>query len=697
MFLGNPFAHDKEERLRGVSSQINAMIHITDGQTHEILDYITAKNIISDNHKKSLEDTLETYDFITFADKRFSEFLEKRNRIIIPDEDGSLVEFVIFEAARYKDTEGYKSQVYTHASYLELKKATILYPDNGFTGTASQHGGRALNDTGWQIGIVEGSGTRTLTISKHTNPYEFLKRIAKEFEVELRFRVEHNGNRITGRYVDLLERVGEWRGREVEFGKDLDSIKRTEKQDIVTALLGLGPEREDGTRIEVLVEDDDALKRWGRIDEYGNLKHLIEPYEIQSERDEMTTEEARRYTRTALNKRINTQVKYECTIVDLEHVPGMQNKKIRFGDTIRIKDTKFNPPLYLEARVFEQTRSIKSQAKKDIKLGDFVEFTEEEVNAIWIMLQREIRKKIDIDTLRDYAEPKKIESDTAPEIKDGENPIWVDTSKRPHVSNVANNGEWVKMTPTTPEEVNAYNKQQVDDKAEQALRDAKAYSENADNINKGVIDVGAIPLRTSITGARLEWDGVNGLVQYDSAGNPVSWIDLDANAHFANAFLSGRIEALEGYFGKNKRVTVGDDGLTIERPDGAIWMQDGLVHQDYTVGGFDPPYMTNGSGQGSTFKAFFDVSTFWDSRDVGMLDGRGTAAGEAEYFDDVRDSDYGWSVRFQRYEFIHSSRYITFGYRVASNPNVGWHTVRLYEGTNLLSIQTVEGGRTNNT
>src|SRR5690625_7648087 len=109
-----------------------SQIHILDGQKDEILDYITAPNIISDNHKKSLEDTLETYDFITFADKRFSEFLEKRNRIIIPDEDGSLVEFVIFEAARYKDTKGYKSQVYTHESYLELTKATILYQDNGF-------------------------------------------------------------------------------------------------------------------------------------------------------------------------------------------------------------------------------------------------------------------------------------------------------------------------------------------------------------------------------------------------------------------------------------------------------------------------------------------------------------------------------------------------------------------------------------
>src|SRR5690625_427634 len=379
-----------------------SQIHILDGQKDEILDYITAPNIISDDHKKSLEDTLETYDFITFADKRYSEHLEKRNRIIIPDEDDSLVEFVIFEAHEYKDTEGYKAQVYANASYLELKKASILYPDNGYTGSASQHAGRALNDTGWQAGIAEGKGTRKLTINNHTNPYEMLKRTAREFELELKFRIEHDGNKVTGRYVDLLERVGQWRGCEVEFGKDLDGIRRVEQQDIVTALLGLGPEREDGTRIEVLVTDEDALQRWGRLDEHGNLKHLIEPYEIQSERSEMTYNEARQYTRTALNKRINTQITYETTIVDLEEVPGMENKKIRFGDTIKIKDTSFNPPLYLEARVFEQSRSIKSKAKKDIKLGDFIEYTEEEVNAIWEKLKKQIQKRIRFYEMAEY-------------------------------------------------------------------------------------------------------------------------------------------------------------------------------------------------------------------------------------------------------------------------------------------------------
>src|SRR5690625_5060397 len=133
------------------------LIHILDGQKDTILDYITLDNIISDDHKKSLEDTLETYTFITFADKRFSEHLEKRNRFIIPDEDGTLQEFVMFEGAKYKDSEGHKAQVFAHASYLELKKANVLYPDS-FKGTASQHAGRTLDNTGWQVENVEVTG-----------------------------------------------------------------------------------------------------------------------------------------------------------------------------------------------------------------------------------------------------------------------------------------------------------------------------------------------------------------------------------------------------------------------------------------------------------------------------------------------------------------------------------------------------------
>src|SRR5690606_18922725 len=287
---------------------------------------------------------------------------------------------------------------------LDLKKAGVIEPQRLESYTASAALGFALNGTEWRVGNVEGEGTHTFDIENHTNPYSFIKTIAREFELEPFFRVETDGNRVIARYVDLLRRVGEWRGREIELGKDLFGIQRNENSDnVYTALVGLGPEREDGTRLEVFVEDEEALQRWGRPHpQTGRLMHLIDVYEPESTREDMTLEELRQYTRTELEKRIKEVVTYETDVADLENVPGMENKQIRFGDTIRIKDMKFNPPLYLEARVFEQERSIVDKSRKRIKLGDYTEYTEEEVMAIWERLAERIREKISAQELYEY-------------------------------------------------------------------------------------------------------------------------------------------------------------------------------------------------------------------------------------------------------------------------------------------------------
>lgn len=428
-----------EETKRKESTPI---IHVIDGQTDAILDWITVGNVISNNHRKSLKDTLETFDFETFADKRFSEHLTDLNRVVIPDEDGTYVEFVIQQAGKFRNNEGLKMEVYTSASYLMLKKAKVIRPHSTASETARQHAELALENTEWQVGEVVHTGYRTFHFDDYSDPYRYLKRIASEFDLELNFRVEIDSNRITGRYVDIVERVGMWRGREVEFGKDLAGIRRVERTDeVVTALIGVGPEREDGTRLEVLVEDKDALERWGR-----NGQHIIEVYEPQSSDANMTEARLRQLTEAELAKRVNAIVEYETDIVDLEHVPGLENKVIRFGDTIRIKDTKFNPPLYLEARIHTQDRDIIDKSKKTVTLGDYIEYTEEEVTAIWKSLQEEIRKKISLVQLLEYAEPKKVESDTPPPIKEGENPIWIDTSGEIKTPHVVIDGEWVKTT-----------------------------------------------------------------------------------------------------------------------------------------------------------------------------------------------------------------------------------------------------------
>ncbi len=370
-----------------------SLIHITNGQSDKVLATIPKGHILFDEHEKSLKDSLETFEFITFGDKKYSAHLGKKNRAIIPEEDGTFREFVILGSGKHRGSDGIlKAEVYTSASYLLLRKAKVIRPQSLAAQTSETAVAFSLADTEWQPGIITFNGIRTFHIESYTDPFTYLKNIAREFELELRFRIVVEGNEIVGRFVDLLPRIGDWNGREAEFGKDLITISRKENTDnLVTALVGVGPEREDGTRLEVFVEDKEALERWGK-----NGKHFIEHYEPETSDMNMTEERLTTLTKMELNKRVNAVVEYQADIADLEHIPGMENKKIRFGDTIKIKDLKFEPPLYLEARVHNLKRSIVDKSKKRVELGDFIEYTEEEVNAVWKFLREQIKQKVSL-------------------------------------------------------------------------------------------------------------------------------------------------------------------------------------------------------------------------------------------------------------------------------------------------------------
>lgn len=448
-----------------------SLIHITDGQSDEILAVINKWDILHNTHRKSLKDTLETFDFETFADKKFSAHLGKHNRVVIPEEDGTYRELVIERAGKYRDKDGVlKADIYTSASYLLLRKAKVISPQTLPGQTASTLVAFTVSGTEWQPGVITFAGVRTIHIEAHTNPYVFLKRIANEFDLELRFRIVIDGNKIIGRFVDLLPRVGQWSGREAEFGKDLIGIERLENtNNLVTALVGLGPEREDGTRLEVFVEDKDALARWGR-----RGQHFIETYEPEISDLEMTMERLTQLTQMELNKRVNAMVEYRGDIADLEHVPGMQNKKIRFGDTIKLKDTKFSPPLYLEARVHTLIRSITDKSVKTVELGDYIEYTEEQVNALWKSLQAQINRKASMTDVLEVTY-------TKPEVDAKDESVYRDGT---HYSDVVSNTAKEDAIETAAEDAtekanNAENKakEHAEEKAQEAENRSKEHAD----------------------------------------------------------------------------------------------------------------------------------------------------------------------------------------------------------------------------
>ncbi|MDW0113758.1 phage tail spike protein [Sporosarcina saromensis] len=344
-----------------------ALIHILDSQSDKIIGTLdTSKGQVKEPIMTRSIDNFHTFEMTGLV--QFDK-LTKRNRLLVQDADGFFNEFIITYADQFKRTA---KEVRSLGSFVDLQKAKVISPqDIDLTGaTPASALTAALDATEWKPGIVEYTGSfRTIKLVSHTDPYSLLKLIASTFDLELRFRVVVKGNRIVGRFVDLVERIAGFEGKETEYGKDLVGIRRVEDtSNIVTALLGLGPIREDGTRLEVFVEDKDALARWGR-----NGNHLIQVYEPTSTDTEMTIERLRSLTQTELKKRVEAAVMYECKAVSLEHVFGYEHERVRLGQTVRIKDDGYTPPLYLEARIRETVENIATSKVVDFKIGNYIE------------------------------------------------------------------------------------------------------------------------------------------------------------------------------------------------------------------------------------------------------------------------------------------------------------------------------------
>jgi phage minor structural protein len=345
-----------------------SLIHILDRKSDGILGTLSLKNAEywGDTRKDSIENE-NKFDFIANASTEKSTILEKRNKLLIQDEDGIFREFIIVYAEQYRRNE---KNVRSIASFTDLTKAKIIEPQvlQGATSTSATV--EALAGTEWTPGVIEYTGINTITLEDYTNPLALLKLIASTFGLEISYRVEVNGNQITGRYVDMKKQIAGFEGKEITFAKDLIGVKRKEDSlGIVTALLGIGPEKEDGTKLTVLVENKEALQRWGR-----GGQHLIESYEPQSSNQDMTLDQLKTLTENELKKRIDSIVSYECEAVSIEHIKGFSHEKIRIGQTVRIKDDFYQPPLYVEGRIQEVEREHSTKKIRTFKIGSFIEY-----------------------------------------------------------------------------------------------------------------------------------------------------------------------------------------------------------------------------------------------------------------------------------------------------------------------------------
>jgi phage minor structural protein len=461
------------------------IIHVLDKKTEQIVATLENKNgypalFWDDHHIEKEENNYNTYEFTTIDDGKnpAAEYLINKNKIVIRDLDGYFIPFTI-EEVEQDSTGGQRvKRVYAEGEHMELRTAKIIEPTELTGATINTALDYVLQGTRWQRGITEFAGSRTIKTTEYTTALAFFNTIASEFDVQLRFRVEIDGNRIVGRYVDAILTEDAFDGKEITFGKDTIGIRRIENSgEVYTALYAIGPADENGNYVTIesvnaglkYVEDREALERWS-----PDGRHLYGIYQYEPESDEKVTPGLlKQKAQEALKNYINSTVKYEVEAVALERITGLEHEKIRKGMTVRIKDEKFNPPLYLEARVLETERSYTAKDRDTFVLGNY-----REVEVVKDPAIAKIQSKLFRNENAWSSSARVIRSDTPPEDTHA---IWIDVTKNPEVPMTYDftTNEWKKASPTAAEEIGAETPTGAQQKAETAKQEAIEYADQA--------------------------------------------------------------------------------------------------------------------------------------------------------------------------------------------------------------------------
>ncbi|MES9780784.1 phage tail spike protein [Bacillus thuringiensis] len=365
----------------------SGILHVVDFKTDQIIAAIQPKDYWADNRHWEIKNNIDMLEFKTFDGTPHAVTLQQQNLVLKEVRDGRIVPYVINNEVE-KDSKDRSLTVHSSGAWVQIAKDGIIKAQRIESETVNTFIDIALAGSKWQRGITDYSSFHSMTIDEFIDPLTFLKKIASLFELEIQYRVEVMGSKITGWYVDMIKKRGRETGKEVTLGKDLVEVRRIEhSRDICTALVGFV--RGEGDKLITVesinkglpyIVDNDAFQRWNQ-----NGKHKFGFYTPETSDQDMTPERLMTLMKTELRKRVNTAVSYEVEAQSIVRIFELAHELINEGDTIRIKDTGFTPKLYLEARVIAGDESFTDPTQDKYVFGDYREITDpnEELRKIY--------------------------------------------------------------------------------------------------------------------------------------------------------------------------------------------------------------------------------------------------------------------------------------------------------------------------
>lgn len=437
------------------------MIHILNFND-EIIDFIsrTDNAVIQADYER--DKSSELLDLIVLSKR--AEHFKKRNRVIIQDINGVYREFIIERT----EENGQYLQVECTASYVpDISTAKPIMAGKYEKMTVDQKLSEVLRDTNWSVGDCDYGGIRTNSWTSPRTPYEMISQLTTNHKLEPDYEIIIEGNEVKQRLVNMKIPSHLFKGKEIVYGKDLLNIKRTvDYSEVKTALIGIGPEKENGDRIFVEEVDNEAQQQFNLPQRY-----IYGIYEPETEDDNMTIERLRTLTRTELNKRKSAAISYEISVVDLEK--EYPHEIIRFGDIVRIKNPDFTPSLYAESEIIGFKHDLIS-GNCTYTFGNIIEYKEETLRKYFESKLDYIRQKLNdgltnvntivadvVEGKLEYFERKIIKG-----VEPPENPVndmlWLDTSN-PDVAVLRRywEGQWINATAEKAEDIGAITREKA--------------------------------------------------------------------------------------------------------------------------------------------------------------------------------------------------------------------------------------------
>lgn len=443
----------------------NVGIHVLDFNDN-IIDFISQSDgaLINAEMSMNVEEKTETFDF-TIENTR-AEKLRERNRIIAQDNNGTFREFIIIHIT---DNFDGTTEIECNASYLEdLKTAKPIKPGKFEAHTTTQALLKTLADTGWEVSDdTEYGGNRTTSWTSHTNPFDLIYMLCTTYDMIPEFYIELSAHSVEHRYVSITKPKNLFKGKEITKGKDLTGMTRTiDLSEVKTALFAVGPEKEDGSRIETVVVDDEAQEIFGLPNRY-----IWDVYEPESNDENMTLKRLTTLAKTELNKRNQAAISYEVSSLDIHKY--YSDVTVHLRDIVRVKDRDFKPPLYIEAEVIGIKYNWLAD-ESEFTFGNVIEYEETKLREFFTRKLDEITKKLNdsisnVNTIvsdvvageLEYYERKIFKGAEPPENPQNDT-LWYDTSN-PDVAVLRRywNGKWITQTADDVEKIGGLRREQV--------------------------------------------------------------------------------------------------------------------------------------------------------------------------------------------------------------------------------------------